>query len=173
MPACAMYGENLTRMASKNHDQYLFCELRFWGDAFAPLDECWSLGGVLGAAAPCMQVLVCHLPLGAPTRRVEQSSLQRQHSPRSKAATPVTPTHRRPRRDHQLFPWSRRLRPCRRRLQNRFGRRKSYRNRSPQCPDCCPATRSRAPNGAPKARHRQDRAGYRSRICLNKRRNTN
>jgi hypothetical protein len=35
-----MYGEDLTRMASKNHDQYLFCELRFWGDAFAPLGEC-------------------------------------------------------------------------------------------------------------------------------------
>jgi hypothetical protein len=35
-----MCGESLTRMASKNHDQYLFCELRFWGDAFAPLGEC-------------------------------------------------------------------------------------------------------------------------------------
>jgi hypothetical protein len=32
--------KDLTRMASKNHDQYLFCELRFWGDAFAPLGEC-------------------------------------------------------------------------------------------------------------------------------------
>jgi len=40
IPARAMYGEDLTRMASKNHDQYLFCELRFWGDAFAPLGEC-------------------------------------------------------------------------------------------------------------------------------------
>jgi len=40
IPACAMYGEDLTRMASKNHDQYLFCELRFWGDDFAPLSEC-------------------------------------------------------------------------------------------------------------------------------------
>ena len=51
-----MYGEDLTRMASKNHNQYLFCELRFSGDAFAPLGECWSLGGVLGATAPCMQM---------------------------------------------------------------------------------------------------------------------
>jgi hypothetical protein len=40
IPARAMYGEDLTRMASKNHDQYLFCELRFWGDDFAPLSEC-------------------------------------------------------------------------------------------------------------------------------------
>jgi hypothetical protein len=35
-----VYGEDLTRMANKNHDQCLFCELRFWGDAFAPLGEC-------------------------------------------------------------------------------------------------------------------------------------
>jgi hypothetical protein len=38
--ARAMYGGDLTRMASKNHNQYLFCELRFWGDAFTPLGEC-------------------------------------------------------------------------------------------------------------------------------------
>jgi hypothetical protein len=44
----------------------------------------------------------------------------------------------------------------------------------PPLPPCSPrplpATRSRAPNAPPRNRHK---AGYRSRICLNKRRNTN
>jgi hypothetical protein len=73
-----MYGEDLTRMASKNHDQYLFCELRFWGDAFAPLGECWSLGGVLGAIAPCMHMHHTKWDSHAPTINTADSPRRHQ-----------------------------------------------------------------------------------------------
>ena len=74
-----MYGEDLTRMASKNHDQYLFCELRFWGDDFAPLGECWSLGGVLGAIAPCMHMHHTKWDNHAPTINTADSPRRHQY----------------------------------------------------------------------------------------------
>ena len=66
-------------MASKTHDQYLFCELRFWGDDFAPLSECWSLGGVLGAIAPCMHMHHTKWDNHAPTINTADSPRRHQY----------------------------------------------------------------------------------------------
>jgi hypothetical protein len=81
-----MYGGDLTRMASKNHDQYLFCKLRFWGDAFAPLSECWPLGGALGVTAPSMLHHACTCIIHhtkwdnhAPTTTINTADLPRRH----------------------------------------------------------------------------------------------